>query len=223
MRARDGYAALAVFGLVLLRIAASDRLLLYVRPATRPYVLATGVAVALAGAAAWLTATEPRLRSPRVAVLLVAPVLAVVLVPPPSDGALVGTPRAGPPTRPDAALAPLRGPDPVAMDVAVLVQRAVWAPHSLVGHRLRVLGFVTAQRTGGLTIARLSITCCAADAQQDDVEVRVPAGAGTSPVPSDRWISVIGRFVGMSARNRFLPLLIASKLDAVAAPADPYD
>ncbi|HKC29373.1 MAG TPA: TIGR03943 family protein, partial [Jatrophihabitans sp.] len=206
MTTRRAPPLLAIFGAVLLRLGGSDRLLFYVRPSTRPYVVAAGAVLLVVGLAGWLGAPSRRCsRTPWAGWLILVPVLAVAAVVPPPQGVLVGSPRDGPPSRSDDATEALRGTDPVTLKLSEFVVRATWAPATLRGRVLRVLGFVAGRRSGAFTLARLSITCCAADAQRDDIEARL--GDGVRAPPAGTWVQVTGRFTGMSRRNRFVPVL----------------
>jgi uncharacterized repeat protein (TIGR03943 family) len=213
---------LAVFGAVLVRVATSDRLLLYVRAASRPYVEIAGLVLLFIGAIGavvtptWLHDTR---RSP-LGWFVVLPIATLVLAAPPGRGVVVAARRSAPPPKPHASLA-LPGPDPVTVTVASVVQRAVWAPDSMRNHELRILGFVASQGRGSFHLARLSITCCVADAQQDDVVVRVPQAA-TVP-EKGRWVTVTGRFAGIAKSDQFEPVVDATWIETAATPADPYD
>lgn len=224
MRTRRGPPLLAMFGAVLVRLAASDRLLFYVKPSSRPHVVAAGAVLLVVGSIHWLCAAPNHGRSmPRSGWLVLLPVLAIAMVAPPPQGVLVGSPRGGPPGRPGGVVEMLHGPEPVAMQLSELVVRAAWAPATLRGHVLRVLGFVASRHADALTLARLSITCCAADAQRDDIEVRLGDGVRAPPVPAGSWLEITGRFAGVSRRNEFIPVLVATGISAAAAPANPYD
>jgi uncharacterized membrane protein YcgQ (UPF0703/DUF1980 family) len=101
-----------------------------------------------------------------------------------------------------------------------IVIRSAWDHgQSLRGHRLRVIGFVRDAMAPGFVLTRLAITCCAADAERNDIEVRTAA-----PAPArDSWVEVTGRFAGMSTILPDTPVLIASGTRAIAEPADPYE
>ena len=218
MSSRPGFLLLLTFGALLVRVAAGDRLVAYVRPANRPYVLAAGAVVAVLGVILWLAPRRPVHRPSRLDCLLLVPIIALVFVAPPSQGALVGHRREGAPARSAGIAEALRGPDPITLRLAEVVQRASWAPGSLRGHRLRVTGFVSSRQPGVIILGRLSITCCAADAQEDDIEVRGTDGR----YPRRQWLTVTGRFAGLAPGRRFVPVLMATSVAATDAPANPY-
>lgn len=216
------FLVLAAFGVMLVRVALSDLLYDYVGASSRPYVLVAGAVLATMGTVLWLVPVGSAPAAPASGWLVLAPIVALMLVPPPSEGALVGHHRHGAPPRGAAIVSELHGPDPVSLSVAAFVQRAVWAPRSLRGHVVRLVGFVADTRARTVVLARLSITCCAADAQQDDVDVRV--GVGFAPdYARGEWLSVLGRYAGPSATDRFVPMLAAAEVASVATPPDPYD
>jgi uncharacterized repeat protein (TIGR03943 family) len=225
VRARRPTLLLALYGLALLRIGTSDRLLFYVRPATRSYVLAAGATLAVVGGAHWLRVgtSRPHDSASPTGWLVLAPVLALSLVPPPTDGAVTGVSRTAPPKRSASVLKPLPQGELVGLHLAEVVQRAAWGPSTLRGRRLRVIGFVAHLGERRYAVARLSITCCAADAQQDEIDVRLAPGRQPPPVHPDQWVAVTGRFVGMSAGESFVPVLVATSIAGVPAPANPYD
>ncbi len=89
MSARCQSFVLLLFGAALIRLAATDALLRYVRPVARPWVLLAGVGIVVV--ALWSLATT-RPPSPDVdehsgasgmAWLVIAPVIAVVVIAPP--------------------------------------------------------------------------------------------------------------------------------------------
>jgi uncharacterized repeat protein (TIGR03943 family) len=222
MTKRLGFLVLLAFGVVITRVASADRLVAYVRPASRPYVLAAGLLVTAFGICLWLTPVRIATPPPSVGWLLLVPIVALVGVAPPTDGALTGHRRQGAPARPADTTVALRGTEPIPMPLAEVVQRASWAIGSLRGHRLRVLGFVAGRHGRAVVLGRLSITCCAADAQEDDVEVRGPPVTSTAYALGE-WLLVTATFTELSPENRFEPVLSAATVEAVEAPRNPYD
>lgn len=219
--ARGQLAILAAYGIVLARIALSTRLVAYVRPATRPLILVAGVAVALVGICAFTTSRTEHTSVRSLGWLPIAPLLVLLLVPPPGAGALAGARPPARPGPPSGSMPPLPDGNPARVDLSEVVQRAIWEPGTLARRQLRVVGYVVAREPTGLVVGRLSITCCAADAQQDEITARRTGTAGS--YAAGQWVAVTGRFAGMSAAHRFAPELIASRIAVVAPPTDPYD
>jgi uncharacterized repeat protein (TIGR03943 family) len=168
----------------------------------------------------WRLLVDEQSAGSRAGWLVLAPVIAIAVVSPPALGALTADRAASAPPRPTAALPPLPDVVPVPIRVSDLVIRSYWGHgRSLRGRVVQVVGFVRRSTEHGFVLTRLVITCCAADAERDDVEIR---SAGPAP-PRDAWVAVTGRFGGMSPADEFTPLLIATSVRPVAAPDDPYE
>lgn len=122
--------------------------------------------------------------------------------------------------QPAHALVPLPVSGVVSLGLSEIVIRSAWDHRrSLRGHRLRVVGFVRARTREGFILTRLAITCCAADAERNDLEVQT-----TRPVPAQgTWMEVTGRFMGISTALPYTPVLVATDARAIAEPADPYE
>lgn len=218
MTTRTQALILLTLGIVLAKLAWGVMLLRYVRPSSRTAVLvAAGVLIALAW---WRLLSDERSAGSRTGWLVLAPVIAIAVVSPPALGALTADRAPSAPTRPTAALPPLSDAVPVPIRVSDLVVRSYWDNgRSLRGHVLQIVGFVRGTTERGFVLTRLVITCCAADAEPNDVEIRSDERAP----PRDAWVAVTGRFGGMSTANAFTPLLIATSVRAVDAPDDPYE
>ena len=229
MSARCQSFVLVLFGAALIRLAATDALLRYVRPVARPWVLLAGVGIVTI--ALWSLADATR--SPSLAAdehggasgiawLVVAPVVAVLVIAPPALGAYAAAriPATAPP--PSArGFPPLRattGPTPVTL-LDFYARSAFDGGATLAGHRVELTGFVLRSEPDGFRLARLVITCCAADARAVVVRIRSPAAA---PRP-DAWVKVIGTYAGTSPAEPTLPVLRAETVTPVSAPDNPYD
>jgi uncharacterized repeat protein (TIGR03943 family) len=224
MNARTQGFVLLLFGGSLLRLGVSSQLLRYVRPNARTWVLLAGMALV------WLAGIRlvqaHRARSSATAAtgvgwLILAPVVAILVVGPPALGPYSAA-RASPlslSASGQKSFPALTGTDPHVLGLLDFTARAVWDDgRTLTGDALSLTGFVLAQRPGGFVLARLVITCCAADAQPIEVEVRA-----TSPPPGDAWVTVVGRYAGGDAGRVRLPVLSATSIAAVAQPTNPYE
>ncbi len=227
------HAVLLLLGGALVRLAADDTYLRYVRPGHRWLLVAAGaVAVLLAAVALVRDARGHRADGTehgehggvRSAWLLVLPVLVVALVAPPALGAdTVARAGSGNPVELEPALPPLPPGATVAMPVAEFVQRAVWdGGGSVDGREVELTGFVV-RRGGAVELARLTIVCCAADARAHRVRLDGLTDAGA--VVSDTWLRVRGTAVPGSATTatRHVPALTVHRADVVPAPPDPYE
>jgi uncharacterized repeat protein (TIGR03943 family) len=228
------HAVLLLLGGALVRLAADETYLRYVRPGHRWLLVAAGaVAVLLAVVALVRDALGHRADGAghehgehggaRSAWLLVVPVLVVALVAPPALGA-DAVARAGPgnAVELDPTLPPLPPGATVALPVAEFVQRAVWdAGGTLDGRDVELTGFVV-RRGAAVELARLTIVCCAADARAHRVRLDGLADpAGTAP---DTWLRVRGTPVpGSATAAGSVPALTVHHAEVVPAPPDPYE
>lgn len=239
MRRETQHVLLVLLGGALLRIAADDTYLRYVRPSHRWLLIAAGVVIVTLAVVALVR--DLRDRGPEsdghaltdcghgdqgaaerhVPWLLLAPVLVIALVAPPALGADSVT-RAGarnavvrdgdvfPPLAPNAELT-----------VAEFVQRAAWdTSGSLDGREVTLTGF-TVRRGAAVELARLTIACCAADARPH--RIRLVGDLGDPP--QDIWLRVRGTVQSGSATaaTGYVPALTVSTAEVVAAPPDPYE
>lgn len=223
MTARVQAVALLVLGAVLVRLASGSQLARYVRPGTRPLVLVAGVVLIGVGACCVLRSgreTSGTEGVTRAGWLLLAPVLTIAVVAPPALGVLTADRPPATPPRPSSGFRPLPATDPVPMAVPEVVLRTVWhAGSTMHGRTLRVVGFVTRRTVDGFVLARLVITCCAADARPYDIAV---VGASRSPPPGT-WVAVTGRYAGASAAGPVVPAMRGTEVTVVPEPNDPYE
>ena len=224
---------LLLLGGVLVRIALDGTAVRYVRPSMQPgLVVAGAVLVGLAVLAvvrdlrAGPTGGDPgpahgHRRRVSSSWLLALPILALVLAAPPALGVAsvaVSDGRSSAPAQPTDALAA----DQPVLRLSDLVQQAVWdRTGSLDGRSVTVTGFVVDHPGGGLDLARIVITCCAADAHP--VRIRL-AGQVPSAAPGD-WLAVTGTVVPGTAtvQTQFVPTLTVTASRPVAVPAEQYE
>ncbi|GLZ53981.1 TIGR03943 family protein [Actinomycetospora sp. NBRC 106378] len=235
--------ALLVFvGAVLVLIVADGTVLHYVRPGMAPLVAAAGVVVI---ALALLDVARDLRRRPepadghdddhdhgsgRSAWPLLVPVLVVLLAAPPSLGSdavdLAGSRTVAVGRAPEEPLPPREAP---AVPVVDLVARAAATPDggALAGRDVTVTGFVVPARDGrGTDLARLVISCCAADASPVRVHVDDPAGlVGAPGTGGDRWVSARVRLVpGTATRGTgFVPTVTVLDAAEVREPTPAYE
>ncbi|MBE1502418.1 putative repeat protein (TIGR03943 family) [Amycolatopsis lexingtonensis] len=243
---------LLLLGGALIKIAVNGDYLRYVKPAQQPWIIIGGaVMVALgalaivrdllaaradghahpaAGGADSAVAADDghgHAHSARPAWLLLVPVLAVFLVAPPALGAdsVIRTEARVPASAAAANAAsfpPLPAGDPVPLAVNEFVSRAGWdAAGTLNGRTVSLTGFVV-HTEGSTLLARLVISCCAADAFPVTVRLR---GGEADHLASDAWIRVTGQVVpGTATRaNSYTPDFTPTSLATVPTPKDPYE
>ena len=116
----------------------------------------------------------------------------------------------------------LEGTDPPGIKEFVL--RALYdADNSVQDMPVTVTGFIAPAGDGytdGYTIARMVISCCAADANPMQLHV-----AGDAPFPSNTWVHAVVTVVPNTATmdNGYVPTVTVSSLQPVDQPDDPYE
>lgn len=240
MRRETQNVLLVLLGGALGKIALDGSYLRYVKPWARPGLLAAGGVVLLLGVVAIVVdlrrgtvGSDPGAphgpghghRPPRSPWLLLLPVLAILLVAPPALGSDAVT-RAGGRSavagRAPAAFPPLPTGEAPTVGLSDFVSRAVWdTTGSLERRPVRLTGFVVRQGSE-VDLARLVISCCAADAQP--VRVRL-AGSGLTAAAPDSWLDVRGVLVpgSATAADGYVPTVTVLDAQPVAAPSDPYE
>jgi uncharacterized repeat protein (TIGR03943 family) len=236
---------LILLGGALVKIAVNGDYLRYVKPAQQPWIITGGAVMVLLGAVAIVrdvlaartkVAADPgpdhahedgHAHSARPAWLLLVPVLAVFLVAPPALGAdsVIRTEARVPASAAAAnaaAFPPLPAGDVVPLPVNEFVSRAGWdKAGTLDGRTVSLTGFVV-HTDGSTLLARLVISCCAADAFPVTVRLR---GGEADHLASDAWIRITGQVVpGTATRaNSYTPDFTPASLTTVPAPKDPYE
>ncbi|TLS46947.1 TIGR03943 family protein [Streptomyces montanus] len=170
-------------------------------------------------------------RGPRIAWLLAAPALALLLFPPPALGSYSAdreeakAAAQGVGTFP--GLPPGPAEDPVDLTLGAFASRAQWdSGASMKGRTLRLTGFVTrdsdgeGKGNGTWYVARLLVSCCAADAQALKVRIR-----GAEAPAADTWVTVTGTWhpTGKPGSNEARPVLDATSVRHVKQPSNPYE
>ncbi|GAB2987107.1 TIGR03943 family protein [Amycolatopsis acidiphila] len=231
MRRETQNILLVLLGGALLKIGLNGDYLRYVKPAQQPWVLAGGAVMVALGAVAIVRDIRAHHADDghghhhlaRSAWLLMLPVLAVFLVAPPALGSdSVTRTEARAPAQSQAVFPPLPQGEVVPLSLTDLVTRAGWdSGGSLNGRTVRLTGFVTHSH-GSVLLARMIITCCAADAYPLTVRLAGPTGAA---YPDDTWLEVTGQVVpGTATRaDRYTPDLVVASVRRIAQPRDPYE
>lgn len=234
---------LLLVGGTLLKIALAGTYVRYVKVGLRGYLVAAGavlVAVALAtlAHALWTAGSRHadhdhhidghghRHRGFDPSWLLVAPALALLLIAPPALGSYAAA-RGG------TALAagansdypPLPDGDPVHISVLDYADRAVFDKGHTLSHRTVTLsGFVLGGDHGHRYLARMVITCCAADARPVKVGLTGTLPADTAP---DSWLEVTGTYTTQTdsdpVNGQPIPYLAVTSARSIPAPTQPYE
>ncbi|MEU9731193.1 TIGR03943 family protein [Streptomyces sp. NPDC048002] len=252
MRRQAQAAVLFLLGASLLHAGTTDLYLRYVKPGLRPLLLLSAVVlIATALATAWyerrppasgsapapgsasapapasspapVTASDHH-REPRVSWLLALPLLALILVAPPALGSYSAV-RAGTALQEPYGYAELPRADPVPLALSDYAARAVYGHgRSLDGRRVRITGFVAPGPSGTPYLVRMTLNCCAADAQP----VKIALTGEVPPVlRPDTWLRVTGTYTPRTVKDPVngapVPYLQVTEAVPVQAPRDPYD
>jgi uncharacterized repeat protein (TIGR03943 family) len=165
--------------------------------------------------------------------LILAPVLVLLFVAPPALGAdslsrglSCGTPApdgAAYPSRRVAPDEPLPATGPVRLTMQEFISRSLYdSAYSTVNTDIEVTAFIARSQCDGpgYSLARLRISCCAADANALRVHVDGPA-----PYPPDTWVIAVIRAVKGTGdeSNNYVPSATVVSIRKVGQPADPYE
>ncbi|MEV6318362.1 TIGR03943 family protein [Streptomyces sp. NPDC051776] len=234
-------AVLFLIGGALLRAGFTDLYLRYVKAGLRPLLLVAGaVLIAAAIATVWYELRRARASrkiqserehhnrrghaEPRVSWLLLLPLFAIILVAPPALGSYSAV-RTGTALQPPWGFPVLRAGDPLQLSVADYAGRAVYDHgRSLRDRKIKITGFIALDRSGIPYLVRMTLSCCAADAQP----IKIGLSGQTPPVlQPDTWVEVTGTYTSRQTKDPVndgvIPFLNVSKARPVPAPHNPYD
>jgi uncharacterized repeat protein (TIGR03943 family) len=239
MRRETQNILLVLIGGALLKISLNGTYLRYVKPAQLPWLIAAGtimVAVAFLSIGRDIAAS----RKPQGAVdvshhhhgsystwLLLLPVLAVFLIAPPALGedsvnrASARTPPA-PATSDEFGFAPLPAGDVIDQSMRDFVERAAWDKSGSLNTRsVRLTGFVV-HKGADTFVARMTISCCAADAYPVKVKL---IGPSLDTLASDSWVQATVRLQPGTANKatQFVPTVDLKDVQPTPEPQDPYE
>ncbi|MEU6077783.1 TIGR03943 family protein [Micromonospora sp. NPDC047074] len=240
---------LLLLGGAVIRASLTDLYLRYVKEGLRPFLIAAGLLlVATAVMTLWYE-LRPILRradapapadgpdghdhdghghhEPRVGWLLILPVLGLLLVAPPALGSYAAgqagtavTTRQQPSDYP-----PLPEGDPVRVTVLDYASRALFDRGTSIGdRRVQLTGFVTTGPDGRPLLARMVLSCCAADGRPVKLGL---TGAAPEGLADDTWIEVTGRYSDRIARDPVndaeIPYLDVESWRQVPVPRQQYE
>jgi uncharacterized repeat protein (TIGR03943 family) len=230
---------LFVFGGAVLHAGLTDVYLRYVRVGFRPFLLAAGVALIIAALATlWYelrpaardSSEEPEAhghahghREPRIAWLLVLPLFALIVVAPPALGSYAAD-RTGTALQRPLGFDALPDQDPLQLTVLDYAGRAVYDHgRSLANRRIKITGFVSVGNHG-MYLTRMTLNCCAADAQPIKVAL---SGKLPADLARDTWVEVIGSYSSKEIKddvnNRAIPYIEVAQITPIQAPAEEYE
>jgi len=230
---------LILLGGALLKLSFTDMYLRYVKAGLQPLLIAAGATmILLAGLAivrdlrAGKEATEvPEAhgdhehKSSRSPWMLLLPVLAVFLISPPALGADTvnrSDRNAAQEAKSANGFAALPEGAVIPLSLGEFVTRTAWDDSgSLDDRAVKLTGFVV-RKNDFTYVARLAISCCAADASP--IKVRL-TGSGFDAMPTDQWVEVTGKVVPKSATKEtaYVPTFTVSEIAPIATPVDTYE
>ncbi|MGV9456082.1 TIGR03943 family putative permease subunit [Streptomyces sp. NPDC003635] len=221
-------ALLFLLGAALLHAGTTDLYLRYVKSGLRPLLLLSAVVLIVAAlATVWYERGAPAHAGhpePRISWLLALPLLALILVAPPALGSYSAV-RAGTALQKPYGYAELPPTGTLRLAVADYAARAVYDHgRSLKGRRLEITGFVATAPSGTPYLVRMTLNCCAADAQP----VKIALTGEVPPVlRPDTWLRVTGLYTPRTTKDPVngapVPYLLVTEAVLVRAPQDPYD
>ena len=223
----------------------SELYLRYVQASLRPYLIVSGALLLVLGVAAGVvTARSTRAEhhdesevdeedgdenhghdhshGPRIAWLLTVPALALLLFPPPALGSYSAERAAADYAAQGVGeFSALPKGDPVELTLGQFTSRAMYdSGRTMKGRTFRMIGFVTKDGdTWYLT--RLLISCCAADARPNKIEVR-----GLDAPVTDSWVTVTGTWIPkgkLGTDGAWPPVLHGTSVKQMKQPESPYE
>ncbi|MGQ0623196.1 MAG: TIGR03943 family putative permease subunit [Sporichthyaceae bacterium] len=240
---------LVMVGATMLRSTLDGTYLYYVKPSLAPFLLVAALAFLVLGLiqAFWLLVPSKRpgrlgtpscaethqhgegevdehgaAHVPRVAWLLALPVLVMMVVAPAPLGSFAADRESGVVAEPDSYdFPPLPPADPAPITLTEYGWRSLYDEgETLAGRNVELSGFVTPRGKGEWFLTRMSLSCCAADGRA----IKVVITGATAP-PRDTWVIVTGRHAQPTSTDRRsgLPVLAASDVREISAPARPYE
>jgi uncharacterized repeat protein (TIGR03943 family) len=161
-----------------------------------------------------------------VAWLLILPVLGLLLVAPPALGSYAaGQTGTALSSKQISDYPPLPPGDPAKISVLDYASRAVFDKGVSLGDRtVQLTGFVAQGPNGEPILARIILSCCAADGRPIKVGL-----TGDTPisVPADTWVRVVGVYADRTGSDPInqatVPYLEVRSWQQVEQPKQPYE
>ncbi|GAA4462791.1 TIGR03943 family putative permease subunit [Phytohabitans houttuyneae] len=231
-----------LLGGAIVRASVTDMYLRYVKESLQPFLIAAGV-VLIAGAVMTLfyeiLRPKPHAdehshdhgdgkphREPWVAWLLILPVLGLLLVAPPALGSYAaGQAGTALSSQQISDYPPLPPGDPAKISVLDYASRAVFDKGVSLGDRtVQLTGFVAQGPNGEPILARIILSCCAADGRPIKVGMSGNAPAGLA---DDTWVEVVGKYTDRTVTDpvneETIPYVEVETWTQIDPPKQPYE
>jgi uncharacterized repeat protein (TIGR03943 family) len=231
---------LLLFGGAILRASFTDLYLRYVKEGLRPFLIAAGLVLVVAAVMTLWHSLRPAPggpehdhddhghdhHEPKVGWLLILPVLGLLLVAPPALGSYAAGQAGSVVAEPtgDSDYPPLPAGDPAPVSLLDYASRSLFdSGRSLAGRNLRLTGFITPAPDGKPMLARIVLSCCAADGRPIKVGL---AGQAPIDVPADTWVEIVGRYTPQTAKDPVngvdMAYLEVTSWQQIPEPKNPY-
>jgi uncharacterized repeat protein (TIGR03943 family) len=193
---------LLLLGGAVLKASLTDVYLRYVKEGLQPFLIGAGALLVVTAVMTLVhdlrSRSEPddghgHHHGPAVGWLLVLPVIGLLLVAPPALGAFAaGQAGTAVPTKAASEYPPLPPGDPATISILEYVSRAVYDNGASIGDRtVRMTGFVIPGKAGELMLARMILSCCAADGRPIKLGL---TGNAPHDLAADTWVEVTGHY-----------------------------
>ncbi|GAA1870707.1 TIGR03943 family putative permease subunit [Asanoa iriomotensis] len=221
---------LLLLGGAVLKASLTDVYLRYVKEGLQPFLIAAGAVLVVTAVFTFVHDLRQQKQSshehgPAVGWLLVLPVLGLLLVAPPALGAFAAG-QAGTALSSQAIsdYPPLPPGDPAKISILEYASRAVHDNGTSIGGRtVRMSGFVIPGPDGEPMLARMILSCCAADGRPIKLGM-----TGNAPVdlPADTWIEVTGGYTAKAGTDPVngerIPYVDVHTWTPIEAPRNQY-
>jgi uncharacterized repeat protein (TIGR03943 family) len=223
-----------LLGGAILRIAITGSYQRYVKHGLRPLLLLAGAfLVIMAVLTLWYEIRGHQTpddghghsHEPGVGWLLLLPALVLLTLSPPALSAFAAGQAGSVVVSSESDYPPLPPGSPVPVTLLDYSARAIYdSGRSLAGRTVRLDGFVTPGADGQPVLARIVLTCCAADGRPVKISLDGKAPAGLA---AGTWIEADGTYssrTGADPINKArIPYLTVTAWQEIPAPQDPYD
>jgi uncharacterized repeat protein (TIGR03943 family) len=239
---RDAQAVLLLLvGGTLLKISFTGTYIRYVKPGLLPLLLAAGFVLVAVAAVTLGQVLRGHGRGGdkaghaehghghgggKIAWLLLLPTLTLLVFAPPAIGSYQadrnGTALG---SQPSSDFAPLPAGDPVRVSLLDYAGRAVFEEgRSLQGRRVSMSGFIIAGQGGQPYLARMIVTCCAADARPIKLGLM---GALPTGLVQDQWVEIVGTYTDRidhdAVNGEVIPYVLVEALRTIPTPEAQYE